>query len=239
MKELEETLNVFEEKFHPTSIFLYGSHAKGDAKPESDYELGLLFPEADYVLSATIRAASVSEKVSPYPFKLEAFVAGTPDTPFQKRLYMRELALTARTLRGEKIVENLTPLPIRLSDLLADAQFRLGCALSAVVAHKDGAIETAKTLFYKNALYAARDLVILQSGTFPTTHEDIYTQSIGLVQEWSEYVLVLEHAFDMRTSTESYVPERVFRNITFINQHVIPLIEAKIAEKGADFVCLP
>lgn len=41
-KVIKVAKQIFE-KFHPVSVFLYGSHAKGDALKESDWEIGVIY----------------------------------------------------------------------------------------------------------------------------------------------------------------------------------------------------
>jgi hypothetical protein len=238
MEEIEYTLNKLEQDFKPVSIFIYGSHARTDARPTSDYEIGLLFPEKQYVLSATVRQAVGDKRVSPFPFKLEAFQSGNPDTPFEKRIYMRDLALTGRTLRGEKIVEHIRPPAIRSIDIFADAKFSLGRALASTIAHKDNASKTARELFYKSALFAARDLAILKTRTFPLTYEQMFVAAKPHVSFFEECEKVLAHAIELRTSDLAYDPYLLYRNITFINQIVVPELQKYIEDEGPETILI-
>ena len=44
---IQEMARTISEKFAPDKIILFGSHARGDARPDSDVDLLVLFPEVD------------------------------------------------------------------------------------------------------------------------------------------------------------------------------------------------
>jgi len=54
---LEYVINTIVSHFHPDRVILFGSHARGDAKPDSDLDL---FVEMDMPGSPPERAAKVS-----------------------------------------------------------------------------------------------------------------------------------------------------------------------------------
>jgi uncharacterized protein len=47
------------ERFHPVRIVLFGSHARGDAKPDSDIDLLVVFPEIANKYEAAVDVGSV------------------------------------------------------------------------------------------------------------------------------------------------------------------------------------
>lgn len=105
-KDLQNALDSIQ-KHNPTSIFLYGSRARDDAIENSDYEVGVLFPIEQYVRRSVLNEAISNSKISVYPFKLEEFLQGNPDTPFNKSIYLREIKTTGKTLRGDRVVEGM------------------------------------------------------------------------------------------------------------------------------------
>jgi len=98
--DIEKVLNEIERACEPTSVFLYGSRARTDATSRSDYEIGVLFSESKYVGRSILRDAVKEAGVSVYPFHLQQFLVGNPDTPFNKAIYMREVIVSGKTLRG-------------------------------------------------------------------------------------------------------------------------------------------
>jgi len=229
MNNIEKVLEKIEEVCEPSSIFLYGSRARTDATESSDYEIGVLLSEAKYVGRAVLREAVRDKGISIYPFKLEQFKSGNPDTPFNKKIYMRELIVSGKTLRGEKIIENM-PIPsIDTVEVLSDAQFNLGYALASTIAHRDGSQQTANLLFYKSCLFGARSLVMEKLGKLPATYDEILanTKEIDL----GEYADLVENAYQSRQSG-SYEPTMLFKNISFLNQMVIPSIRKHLEEQG-------
>lgn len=51
-------------RFNPKSVFVYGSRGRGDAKPDSDYELGVIFDDNKYVQRSDIHAAITNKQVN-------------------------------------------------------------------------------------------------------------------------------------------------------------------------------
>jgi len=230
---IEKVLDNIESVCEPTSIFLYGSRSRTDSTSESDYEIGVLLPEDKYVSRTTLRSVVKDARVSVYPFRLEQFQAGNPDTPFNKKIYMREVVVSGKTLRGEQIIENMQPPNIETIEVLSDAQFNLGYALSATIAHRDGSAPTANLLFYKSCLFGTRALVMEKTGKFPATYDDILTASKEL--DLGEYTDVVQAAYDARQS-RSYDPAMLFKNISYLNQLVIPEIRKLLDEYGNKIV---
>ena len=84
------------------SVFLYGSRARADFYAESDYEIGVLMEKDKYVGRAEIKNRFSEKGVNIFPFYYEDFIAGNPDTPFQKSIYMREFVEPGKPLSGDK-----------------------------------------------------------------------------------------------------------------------------------------
>jgi uncharacterized protein len=79
---LEEIVNTIAAELHPEKIILFGSHARGEATPDSDYDLFVIVPyDGDrHVLGArargAVRASRVPLDIIVYPRKqLEAYLA--------------------------------------------------------------------------------------------------------------------------------------------------------------------
>jgi predicted nucleotidyltransferase len=225
-EELNEVLDIIENQFKPVSIFLYGSRARTDAKEDSDYEIGVLLESGKYVGRTELRKAIGNKKAfSLYPFKFEEFVKYNPDTPFNKNIYVYELLTSAKTLRGQKIIENLAKPEITNLDLLQDAQFNLGRALTATVVARDGHIASATWTFYKSCLFGLRDLIFFETGNLARTYEEILEQGLALVSD--EYKPLIQSAYDARQGKEIDT-NYFFKNISFLNQFVIPKILEKL-----------
>ena len=58
---IEEMVHRIAERFSPERIILFGSHARGDAREDSDIDLLVLFPEVDdpHVRAAEVYAALI------------------------------------------------------------------------------------------------------------------------------------------------------------------------------------
>lgn len=227
--DIEQVLNEIEKVCQPTSIFLYGSRARTDSTPGSDYEIGVLLPEDKYVGRSVLRGAVKDKGVSVYPFRLEQFKAGNPDTPFNKKIYLREVIASGKTLRGEKVIESMQLPSIETLDVLSDAQFNLGYALAATIAHRDGSEQTANLLFYKSCLFGVRSLIMEKTGKVPATYDDIVAEAELL--ELGEYADLVKAAYQARQSG-TYDPAALFKNISFINQFVMPALRNRMEKDG-------
>ena len=228
--DIEKAMDDIESVCEPTSIFLYGSQARTDATPGSDYEIGVLLPEDKYVGRSVLRSAVKEKNVSVYPFRLEQFQAGNPDTPFNKNIYMREVIVSGKTLRGENIIENIQPPSIEAIDVLSDAQFNLGYALAATIAHRDGSNATANLLFYKSCLFGTRALIMEKTGSVPATYDEIVAASANL--DLGEYAELVQAAYGARQSG-NYDSAMLFKNISYLNQLVVPALRDRM-ESGDD-----
>lgn len=79
------------------SVFLYGSRARTDFYEESDYEIGVLMEKDKYIGRSEIKKHFNLKGVNIFPFYYEDFVAGNPDTPFVKSIYMKEIIEAGKT----------------------------------------------------------------------------------------------------------------------------------------------
>jgi predicted nucleotidyltransferase len=72
---LDHVTKTIVERFHPKRIMVFGSHARGDAGPDSDLDL---FIEMDTPLRPPDRAIEVSEVFGLRPWAMD-IVVYTPD----------------------------------------------------------------------------------------------------------------------------------------------------------------
>src|SRR5688572_2010628 len=100
---IQETIAALSQ-FNPKSVFLYGSRGRSDFKPDSDYEVGVIFDDDKYVQRSDIHAAISNPNVKAYPFKWEELLHGTFSHVFQKSLYQREIIKGGRTIAGEDLI---------------------------------------------------------------------------------------------------------------------------------------
>lgn len=191
-------------QFHPKSVFLYGSRGRGDAKPDSDYEIGVIFDDDKYVQRSDVHAAIKDPKVKAYPFKWGELSTGTFSHVFQKSLYLRELIQGGRTIAGEHLIEQIPPIPITMLDLIQRLRFDIGMALAALLSFRAGDTETSMEEFSKSCFFGLRTLEIFELKTFPVGYDAIYELSSKVVTK-PKYQKVIEAARQVRESNK--VPE--------------------------------
>lgn len=222
------------ESFNPESVFLYGSRARTDHLKISDHEVGVLFPADRYVGRSELAKAIGREGYSIYPFRLEDFIAGKIDTPFQRAIYMRELVEGGKTIAGKPIIEGLRPSEIKTLDLLQRINFDLGYALAAVMAERNGDNVSAGQEFAKSCLFGIRCLEILQLRQFPLTYDEIYELSSQVTP--AEYQQVVDAAFKARQTHEPVPSNLLFKNISLLNQVVQPALLSSFEQQGNSVV---
>ncbi len=219
---MEEIIKLLNKYFNPISIFLYGSRARTDFMKKSDFEIGVFFSKDNYAGRNEIKKIVSNELFNIYPFEYEHFIQGKIDTPFQKNIYLCELILAGKTLSGEKIIEKMKAPQIGIIDLIQDLRFNLGYALASVISHRNGDKKTASYEFYKSCLFATRDLEILQLKVFPIGFNNILNFSKKL--NINEYKNLVEKAFNIRKSKQKYKEQDIFKNISYINEFIEPLL---------------
>jgi predicted nucleotidyltransferase len=212
--------------FNPKSVFLYGSRGRKDAKPDSDYEIGVIFQDDLYVQRSEIHASITNSNVKAYPFKWTELRSGRFDTPFIKSIYLREIIEGGRTIAGEHLIEHIPPPSITTLDLVQRIRFDIGYALAALLSFRTGDMSTSMEEFGKSCLFGLRCLEILDLKTFPFGYQQIHELSRKVVDD-PEYLSVIDAAFSLRGKKESVSIDLVFKNISFLNR----LVEAKIASR--------
>ena len=219
------------EQFDPYSVFVYGSRGRGDHKPDSDYEIGVIFEDEKYVSRRVIHKVINLEKVRIYPFKLSAIKSGEIDTPFQKNIYMRELAEAGKTISGEKIIENLESKKITTLDLIQRIRFDIGYALAAVLSDRSGDLETAHEEFSKSCLFGLNSLIILKLRKFIVGYDKIFELKNEVLDK-EEYLDVVKIAYSLRGGETEIPSDAIFRNISFL-QYVENEIISEFSSNGA------
>ena len=218
-------------RFNPKSVFLYGSRGRGDAKPGSDYEVGVIFDDGKYVQRSEIHAAISDPRVKVYPFKWEELSHGTFGHVFQKSIYMREIIKGGKTLAGEHLVEQIPPPPITVLDLMQRLRFDIGMALAAILSYRAGDMQTSMEEFSKSCLFGVRCLEMLELKAFPLGYEEIYDLSGKLVAE-PEYRRVIEAAYAQRKDGEVPSIDVLFDNISLLDTFIEPKIMAVFNAQG-------
>jgi len=212
-------------EFNFESIFLYGSRARTDFLERSDFEIGVIFKEENYVHRRELKKVVKEKGVNVYPFRLEEIKKCSLDTPFSKKIYLRELIESAKTIGEKKIIENLEKPNIETSDLIRDVGFCLGRAFDSMLCSRLGDNINANMFFYKSNLFGTRCLIILELKKFPIEFPDIVKLSKDLDIE-EEYKELIERAFEAR-KIGTYEEQDLFKNITFLNQ----VVENKIIKE--------
>jgi predicted nucleotidyltransferase len=217
--------------FKPKSVFLYGSRGRGDAMPDSDYELGVIFDDDKYVQRSEIHAAIADPKVKAYPFRWGELSTGTFSHVFQKSLYLREIIKGGRTIAGEHLVEQIPPLPITTLDLIQRLRFDIGMALAALLSFRSGDTQTSMEEFSKSCFFGLRSLEILELKTFPVGYDEIYELSSKVVTD-PEYTAVIEAAHEIRKGGKALEIDIIFKNISLLDTFIEPKIIAAFRQSG-------
>jgi len=231
MEKLDIVLDKIEKLCNPISIFLYGSRARTDYLDRSDFEIGVLMNKAKYTNRSKIKAKIKEKGFNVYPFKYEDFINGKLDTPFQKSIYLREIVKAGKTLRGEKVIENIKTPAIKVVDTIQDLRFNLGYAFASMHSYRNGDKFTASYEFYKSCIFGLRDLEILKLKKFVVPYDDIYKLSKKLKLN-KEYKDLVHTAYKTRRGEKKFQQKDIFTNISFLNDFIEPQIVSCFKKGG-------
>ena len=219
----------------PTSIFLYGSYNTSDyLAGTSDLEIGVFREKEIDATSKVLR--HIAEKYSIknirlriYPYDINGFKNGNLKTPFTKSVFIRHTILTAKTIWGEKIIENLSLPSITLLDAYREACFTTMRALSALFFLRAGNLAEAKEMIYKACLFATLNLEYL-NGDFPIGFQSIINVSKKLkltpVQK-----NIINQAYKLRKGNLKLSKEQMYELIFSIINYCDQTVEQRIKEQ--------
>jgi len=216
-------------KFEPVSIVLYGSRARNDFLPESDHEIALFYTSRKDVTWADIKRYVNQPGFDIYPFNYDNFLKGSFDSPFQKTIYKRELIDAGKTLYGEDIQKLPTP-SIKMLDLIEDLRFNSGYALASLISLRNGDKQTSSQLFYKSCLFSARSPIMIETGKFPYTYNEILNLSREICLD--EFQESIERAYSKRKNRFFVEAKEIIKLISEINNFLEPTIKRKYETEG-------
>ena len=196
--------------FGASSVFLYGSKARGDASESSDWELGAIYEDDKYKERSEL-AALAPEKVSIYPFHLSELAAGRSETPFNQAIWLNEVIRTAKTVAGDDIISTIPPPHISEIDLISDAEFSKARALDAMIACRGGNLDLATEFFVKSCMFGLRNLILRNGGAFPLSYEDIATSTVKYLPK--EYKGLPQKCLAIRGGSQKLDLQLTFDNI--------------------------
>ena len=232
-EEVAKALKNIFDKTKPISIFIYGSRARTDFKPTSDYEVGALYSKKNKPRRSEIAALHEVDGMNVYPFIAEDLERYNLDTPFPIAIYLRELIGSSKTVFGKQVLEKMELPEIKLTDLLERAAFDVATAFAALRSFRtNDLINTA--INFKSAMFGTRVLEIYKLEKFPYTYDEIFevASELGLS---IEYMAMLDHAMKARNGNK--IEEQfLFTNLTFLNQEVLQKIRNEIRKNGDNAV---
>ena len=201
-KDVNDVLDKVNKETSPVSIFIYGSQARGDHIPESDYEVGVLYKEKNKISRSSLSKMHNVKGLNIYPFVYENFTTYQPDTPFPTAFYLRSLFDGgAKTIHGEKVVEEIQPPAITI---------------------------TAKDQLVGSIMYGSRVLLAL-NGMFVQRYDDILAR-IKQSELDDEYKELIEYAMRVRNNKDKIRPEMIFLAISYLNQVVRQQVKEKLSD---------
>jgi uncharacterized protein len=137
--QIDRMVKLIVRKFHPEKIILFGSRARGDARPESDVDLLVVMPVEGSIVELRLDIREALRRIpipvdvivtSPDDFAWRKDFVGTiewPATREGKLLYARRPALSGRVVHGITLAVVYSPqvsAPISARNLGANAASR-------------------------------------------------------------------------------------------------------------------
>jgi predicted nucleotidyltransferase len=95
---IQHVVAVIAEHLEPRRVILFGSHARGEAGPDSDLDL---FVELDPPLPARGRSRQIKKLFDPYPCPMDVVVYTPEEVAYWKRA---PASLVASVLREGKVL---------------------------------------------------------------------------------------------------------------------------------------
>jgi predicted nucleotidyltransferase len=210
---------------NPISVFLYGSRARGDNLIDSDWELGVIYQDGMRKTHKQIQALTL-EGVVAYSYELSEFTASKIVLPFVSSIWLKEINLTAKTVYGSKVVEEIKMPRVTRRDILNDLIFASARALDAMIAQRDGYLKLARDLFVKSSLFSMRDIIIAAGKDFPLSYYEI--ADIVLKDLPEEFLDLPEQVLEIRTGSRKLTAELIFLNIKLITKTIEELSSATL-----------
>lgn len=213
--EIQKTIIEIYNKTSPETIFLYGSHARGDFIKESDYEIGILYKSEQRVRREDLAAMHSIQNLHLYSFPLQEFILYDVQIPFTRAIYFRELLEKgAITVLGKSILENMKPPHILMSDILEELSFDKARALSAMLSFRRNDMYSASDHLIKSCLYASKMYLLLEKGTFISRYDEIlkHIQASSIEQN---YLLLIEYVLQIRSKKIPLDLKKIYENISY------------------------
>ena len=108
------TLEKVRQELNPVSVFVFGSRARNDHKPNSDVEIGIFFDNPSCFSHAELqKIIQPPENIKVYSYKIDDFSKCKLIIPFQRELFIYEVITTGVTILGVQILEKMKPPTIR------------------------------------------------------------------------------------------------------------------------------
>lgn len=227
-KDVNDVLDKINKETSPVSIFVYGSQARGDHIPESDYDVGVLYEEKDKINRSSLSKMHDIKGLNIYPFVYENFTMDKLDTPFPTAFYLRSLIDGgAKTTHGEKVVEEIQPPPITVTDLLEEISFQIAYALGALLSFRQNDTVTAKNQLVGSIMHGSRVFLAL-NGEYVQRYDDILSH-IKQSELDDKYKSLIEYAMKVRNNNDKINPEMIFTAISYLNQVVRHEVKKKLS----------
>lgn len=206
-----------------STVFVYGSRARGDHGDGSDLEIGLVFDydEPSGTAREFISRLQTLLSVRAYSFSRRRLAVGQPDVPFTRRIFVAELRHEAVTLRGEDLRQVIPVLPIRPSDLIEEHAFVRARILDGLVCARQGHLMTATELCWKASYMAGRLYLLATQGRLVSNRGLLYSESWP--DELDELTPWMDRDTSLRLLTES--PSNALRLLKVMTRPIYDVVD--------------
>ncbi|GHU07288.1 hypothetical protein FACS189431_1590 [Alphaproteobacteria bacterium] len=213
---MNEKIVEFIKQFNPLSAFLYGSRATGEATEHSDWEVGLIFNDDQYVSRKDIKAKQDFTGVSIYPFRLSEIKNYTLDTPFPKKLFVYGLIKSAKTIFVDDIISGIELPVIEKTDLVGAIRFEIGVAFCSFLTLRRKDNKLAFDEFSKSCLHGLKIFIMVKRQEFLSNYAEIYEASKKLDLP-EEYLETIEAAYAFKKDGSLVDENYIYKNMSFLN----------------------
>ncbi len=217
---IQDSVENIYKKTNPLSVFLYGSRAREDHRQNSDFEVGLIYPEKSRVRREDLAAMHTFSNLNLYSFTQESLKKYSIEVPFPKIVFLRELFENGSVvLLGKSLKEIIGPPPVSVSDMFEEVVFNRARSLGSLLSFRNKDVTTATDQIVKACAYALKMYLLLKTKQLFSRYDIVFTHP-ELIKLEPEYQNTFSRIYEIRMQKKPLDLNLIFSVMTVIDKKV-------------------